>query len=364
MTFAALAGAGVAGRRLVPAAAVLLLALALGASRFGYVGDRIHGFLSPESDRRGHGFEVLALARAKANAAAGAAGPGTRRRAPPPVVARERLRVRGRERGAGPAAARGRSSARGPPSPRAPRSRDAIGRAATPRRRGVAAACAAALLAPAALHIAVCRGWTPIVGVTMPFLSYDPALTIASGGEIGVLVALALAARRAGAAPRARRRGRTGRLKPIIDLRFVVVSGKGGVGRTTVAATLARVAAAARKARAAGRRRGDRSARAPVRAATSRSARRSRRWRPGIDGVNITPASSLHEYGAQGAALRAGHARGVREPRRARPAGRDPGPRRLRAAGQGLVAHHRDARRTPALRPGRSSTVRRAATPR
>ena len=57
---------------------------------------------------------------------------------------------------------------------------------------GAAAACAAALLAPAALHIAVCRGWMPIIGVTMPFLSYDPALTVASGGEIGVLVAIAL----------------------------------------------------------------------------------------------------------------------------------------------------------------------------
>jgi cell division protein FtsW (lipid II flippase) len=49
-----------------------------------------------------------------------------------------------------------------------------------------------ALLAPAALHIAVSRGWMPITGVTMPFLSYDPALTVASGGEIGVLVAIAL----------------------------------------------------------------------------------------------------------------------------------------------------------------------------
>jgi cell division protein FtsW (lipid II flippase) len=51
------------------------------------------------------------------------------------------------------------------------------------------------LLAPAALHVAVCRGWIPIVGVTMPFLSYDPALTVASGGEIGALVAIALAPR-------------------------------------------------------------------------------------------------------------------------------------------------------------------------
>src|SRR5262249_53440370 len=61
VAFAALAGAGVAGRRLVPAAVVLALALALGASRFGYVGDRVRGFLSPESDRHGRGFEVLAL---------------------------------------------------------------------------------------------------------------------------------------------------------------------------------------------------------------------------------------------------------------------------------------------------------------
>ena len=65
VTFAALAGTGVADAGWSPAAAVLLLALALGASRFGYVGGRIHGFLSPESDRRGHGFEVLALARAQ-----------------------------------------------------------------------------------------------------------------------------------------------------------------------------------------------------------------------------------------------------------------------------------------------------------
>jgi cell division protein FtsW (lipid II flippase) len=65
--------------------------------------------------------------------------------------------------------------------------------AGDPRLRAAAAACAAALLTPAALHVAVCRGWTPIVGVTMPFLSYDPALTMASGGELGVLAAIALA---------------------------------------------------------------------------------------------------------------------------------------------------------------------------
>jgi Mrp family chromosome partitioning ATPase len=85
-------------------------------------------------------------------------------------------------------------------------------------------------------------------------------------------------------------------LSALTDLRFVVVSGKGGVGRTTVSATLARVAAAAGKrvlvAAAAAT---DRLGRMfgsgePLGPAITTLA-------PGIDGVNITPASSLHEYG-------------------------------------------------------------------
>jgi cell division protein FtsW len=193
VTFAALAGAGVAGRRLVPAAAVLLVALVLGASRFGYVGDRIHGFLSPKSDRRGHGFEVLALARAKANAASGAAGlaQGSARRHLSSPASDYVFAIVNEEFGAAGAwAVVGAWAAIATGAALAARAA-----AGDERRRGVAAACAAALLAPAALHVAVCRGWIPIVGVTMPFLSYDPALTVASGGEIGVLVAIALGAR-------------------------------------------------------------------------------------------------------------------------------------------------------------------------
>jgi Mrp family chromosome partitioning ATPase len=85
-------------------------------------------------------------------------------------------------------------------------------------------------------------------------------------------------------------------VKPIVDLRFVVVSGKGGVGRTTVAATLARVAAEKGKrvllAEAAA---SDRLGRMfglpePLGPAITTLA-------PGIDGVNITPQSSIHEYG-------------------------------------------------------------------
>jgi len=192
VTFAALAGSGVAGRRLAPAVAVLLVGLAVGASRVGYVGGRIHGFLSPESDRRGRGFEVLELARAKANGAAGAAGLGhgaARRHLSSPAsdyafaIVNEEL---GRP-GAWAVVAAWAAIAAG--AALATRSAADDG-----RRRGLAAACTAAMLTPAALHIAVCRGWTPIVGVTMPFLSYDPALLAASGGEVGILVAIALAA--------------------------------------------------------------------------------------------------------------------------------------------------------------------------
>jgi cell division protein FtsW len=191
VTFAALAGSGVAGRRLVPAGVVLVIALALGASRFGYVGGRIHGFLSPQSDRRGHGFEVLALARAKASGASAPAGLGHgagRRHLSSAAsdyvfaIVHEEL---GRPGAWGVVAAWAAILAGAVMT-----TRSAAGDA---RRRGAAAACAVALLAPATLHIAVSRGWMPIMGVTMPFLSYDPALTVASGGEIGVLAAIALA---------------------------------------------------------------------------------------------------------------------------------------------------------------------------
>lgn len=85
-------------------------------------------------------------------------------------------------------------------------------------------------------------------------------------------------------------------MKPIVDLRFLVVSGKGGVGRTTVAATLASVAAAKGKrvllATAAandriGRLFGQNEPLGPTITTLG----------PGIEGVNITPQSSIHEYG-------------------------------------------------------------------
>jgi len=85
-------------------------------------------------------------------------------------------------------------------------------------------------------------------------------------------------------------------LAQLLDLRFVVVSGKGGVGRTTVAAALARAAADAGKR---------------VLIAQTHSAERLGRMfgragdvgdsvvalAPGVDAVNMTPQTALHEYG-------------------------------------------------------------------
>ncbi len=82
---------------------------------------------------------------------------------------------------------------------------------------------------------------------------------------------------------------------PLFERRLVVISGKGGVGRTTVAAALARAAADAGKRvliAAAGPtdRLGHLFGRAPVGSAVTTVA-------PGIDAVNMTPESALREYG-------------------------------------------------------------------
>jgi cell division protein FtsW (lipid II flippase) len=61
--------------------------------------------------------------------------------------------------------------------------------------RALALSSGLAMVAPAALHIAVCTGLLPIIGVTMPLVSYDPAATLAAGAEIGLIASIALAAR-------------------------------------------------------------------------------------------------------------------------------------------------------------------------
>jgi cell division protein FtsW len=185
----ALAGLGFRGRRLVPIAAALILTLALVASQFAYVSGRLRGFFAPERDRRGKGFEVLALARATAGATPGGAGLGhgeARRRLSSPgsdyvfAIVTDEM---GKTVATGVAAAWLCIVA-------------AASLAATGlgdrRLRAAALSSGLALVAPAALHIAVCTGLVPIIGVTMPLVSYDPAATLAAGAELGVLAAILL----------------------------------------------------------------------------------------------------------------------------------------------------------------------------
>lgn len=84
-------------------------------------------------------------------------------------------------------------------------------------------------------------------------------------------------------------------MTPLIDLTLVVVSGKGGVGRTTVTAALAVAAAGAGKrvliaTSSPADRIGGLFARPAVGPNVTPVA-------PGIDAVNITPEGAIHEYG-------------------------------------------------------------------
>ena len=81
----------------------------------------------------------------------------------------------------------------------------------------------------------------------------------------------------------------------LLDLRFVVLSGKGGVGRTTVAAALARAAATrGKRVLIAQTDAVDRLAR--MFGSATAVGPTTRALAPGIDAVNMTPRDSLHEY--------------------------------------------------------------------
>jgi anion-transporting ArsA/GET3 family ATPase len=83
---------------------------------------------------------------------------------------------------------------------------------------------------------------------------------------------------------------------PLLDLRFVMLSGKGGVGRTTVAAALARIAAdAGKRVLLAEATTADRLGRMFGRAEPLGS--RVETVAPGIDAVNITSEVAIREYG-------------------------------------------------------------------
>ena len=188
----ALAGLGIRGRRLAVGAAGLLLVLGLVASRFGYVGGRVHGFLAPERDRRGKGFEVLAIARATSTATLTGVGLGhgtARHRLSSPgsdyvfAVVTEEMGVAAAVGVCAAWAALGAGVILASREGRGDR-----------RLQAASLACGAAVLAPVALHVAVSAGWVPIIGVTMPLVSYDPAATVAAGVELGLAAAVAFAA--------------------------------------------------------------------------------------------------------------------------------------------------------------------------
>jgi len=188
---AALAGLGFRGRRLVPATAALVLALMLVASQFAYVSGRLRGFIAPERDRHGKGFEVLAIARAAAGATPSGAGLGH-------GEARHRLSSPGSDyvfaivtEEMGKTVARGVVLAWMAMAAGAVLAARGLG---DRRMRALALSSGLAMVAPAALHIAVCTGLVPIIGVTMPLVSYDPAATLAAGAEIGLIASIALAA--------------------------------------------------------------------------------------------------------------------------------------------------------------------------
>jgi cell division protein FtsW len=187
---AGLAGAGWGGRRLLPVAGATVLVLGVLASRHHYVNGRVNGFLAPHADRRGKGYEVLALARAQAASTPTGVGLGNgtaRRRLSSPgsdyvfAVVNEEM---GRLASGAVTAAWGAIAVGAILAARATRA---------PRLRAAALGAGAAAIAPAALHIAVCQGWVPIIGVSMPLLSYDPAAAVAAGAEIGLVAAVALA---------------------------------------------------------------------------------------------------------------------------------------------------------------------------
>ena len=157
VTFAALAGAAFAGRRLVPRRPCCCWRWPWARHASATSAAAFTASSRPRATSAGKGFEVLALARAKANA------PTARRawdRAARAATCRRRAattssRVVNEELGAGPRAVVGAWAAVAAGAALAAR---APAETRPPRRRG---ACTAALLAPAALHIAVCRGWIP-----------------------------------------------------------------------------------------------------------------------------------------------------------------------------------------------------------
>lgn len=182
-----LAGAGWGSVRLIASAVAGAVLLAIVASRFPYVAGRVAGFRAPAADRRGKGFEVLALERSSLQTEARGLGHGNARwRLSSPAsdyafaVAREELGRAGAVVMVG-ATLLGLVGA------------FFVGQAAAKkdrRLRALAFGSGAALATPALLHVAVCSGFVPIVGVSWPLVSYDPGAAVAAGLSLGALASV------------------------------------------------------------------------------------------------------------------------------------------------------------------------------
>lgn len=182
-----LAGVGWGSVRLIGSAIAGAVLLAVVASRFPYVAGRVAGFRAPAADRHGKGFEVLALERSSVQSEGRGLGHGNARwllSSPASdyafAVAREELGRAGAVVMVG-ATLLGMVGA------------FFVGQAAgkkNRRLRALALGSGAALATPALLHVAVCSGFVPIVGVSWPLVSYDPGAVVAAGLSLGALASV------------------------------------------------------------------------------------------------------------------------------------------------------------------------------
>jgi cell division protein FtsW (lipid II flippase) len=184
---AALGGLGTAGRRLLPVALAGALILAVVASRFPYVEGRIAGFRAPAADRRGKGFEVLALERSSLQTAAAGLGHGYARRALSSPASDYAFAVAREELGWPAAAALLGSTLAAFLGALAVGV--VVGRQDR-RLRALAFASGFSFATPAFLHIAVCSRLVPIIGVSLPLVSYDPGAVVAAGLAFGAMAAV------------------------------------------------------------------------------------------------------------------------------------------------------------------------------
>jgi cell division protein FtsW len=183
-----LAGVGWGSLRLIAVALAGAALLTLVASRFPYVASRVAGFRAPAADRQGKGFEVLALERSSLQAEGRGLGHGNARWLLSSPASDYAFAVAREELGRGGALVMVGATLVGMMGA------FFVGQGAAKKQkrlRAVAFGSGAAIGAPALLHVAVCSGLVPIVGVSWPLVSYDPGAVVAAGLSLGALASVA-----------------------------------------------------------------------------------------------------------------------------------------------------------------------------